>query len=106
MLDLASTLFLLNTKAAMEGNPLMSFYLGYGVGTFVLIKLTLMLLPIFIAEWSRQYRPQFVRLMLRAAIVTYVGAYVAVFLTTNVPALADRMAEAPPAETHQSQSME
>lgn len=84
--DLVSTLLLLNTQKASEGNPLMSFYLKYGVGTFVLMKLTLVLLPIFIAEWSRQYRPRFVRFMLRAAIVSYVGIYLALFLTINVGA--------------------
>lgn len=86
VLDLASTLILLNARQATEGNPLMSFYLKYGVGTFVLMKLTLVLLPIFIAEWSRQYRPRFVRFMLRAAIVGYLGTYLLLFMTINVGA--------------------
>lgn len=92
--DLASTLLLLNTHRALEGNPLMSFYLRYGVGTFVLMKLTLILLPIFIAEWSKQYRPRFVRLMLRAAIATYLGTYLVLFLTINVGAQPSDRADA------------
>ena len=82
--DLASTLVLLHSGTAMEGNPLMSFYLRYGIGTFVMVKLSLVFLPIFIAEWGNQYKPQFVRLMLRATIATYLGAYLLVFLTVNV----------------------
>jgi hypothetical protein len=82
--DLLSTLFLLQSHGAGEGNPLMAFYLRYGVGTFVMMKLTLMVLPVFIAEWSKQYRPKFVRLMLRTAIVTYVGTYILLFLTVNI----------------------
>jgi len=90
VLDLTSTLLLLNAKQASEGNPLMSFYLRYGIGTFVLMKLTLVLLPIFIAEWSRQYRPRFVRNMLRTAIATYLGVYLLLFLTINVGAQGPR----------------
>lgn len=81
--DLASTLLLLHGGTAMEGNPLMSYYLRYGIGAFVMVKLSLVFLPIFIAEWSKQYKPKFVRMMLRATIATYLGAYVLVFLTLN-----------------------
>ncbi len=86
VVDLVSTLILLRTNAAREGNPLMAFYLRYGVGTFVLMKLTLIFLPVFVAEWSKQYRPRFVRTMLRAAIVTYAAMYLVLFLTINVGA--------------------
>ena len=86
--DLASTLLLLNSGGAIEGNPLMSYYLKYGIGTFVMVKLSLVFLPIFIAEWGKQYKPKFVRAMLRATIATYVGMYLLVFLTVNiVPAM-------------------
>ncbi|MCX8052352.1 MAG: DUF5658 family protein [Armatimonadetes bacterium] len=84
--DLVSTLLLLRTNTAREGNPIMAFYLRHGIGTFVLAKLTLIFLPVFIAEWSKQYRPKFVRLMLRAAILTYAGMYLVLFLTINVVA--------------------
>lgn len=83
-LDLASTLLLLNTGSALEGNPLMAYYLRYGIGTFVMVKLALIFLPVFVAEWSKQYRPRFVRFMLRTAIGFYVGTYVILFLTVNV----------------------
>jgi hypothetical protein len=89
-IDLVVTLLLLKKGTAWEGNPLMGFYLRYGVGTFVMMKLTLILLPIFIAEGSRQYRPRFVRVMLRATIAVYLGTYLLLFVSVNlVPIVAD-----------------
>lgn len=95
--DLASTVLLLNSGGAVEGNPLMSFYLRYGIGTFVMVKLSLVFLPVFIAEWGKQYKPRFVRTMLRATIAAYVGMYVLVFLTVNLaPAAAGQPIYLPP----------
>jgi hypothetical protein len=85
-IDLAATLLFINTNSASEGNPLMAFYLRYGIGAFVMMKLALIFLPVFVFEWSRQYRPQFVKFMLRATIVAYLAVYLMLFLTTNVGA--------------------
>ena len=82
--DLISTLLLIGAGGAAEGNPLMGFYLRYGIGTFVMVKLSLIVFPIFIAEWGKQYRPRFVRSMLRATIAVYLGLYLLVFLAANV----------------------
>jgi hypothetical protein len=82
--DLISTLLLVGKGAAAEGNPLMGFYLRYGLGTFVLVKLSLIFLPLFVAEWGRRYKPRFVRNMLRATIAVYLGMYLLVFLSINV----------------------
>lgn len=81
--DLASTLLLLQAGVAREGNPLMSYYLRHGIGVFVMVKLSLVFFPIFIAEWCKQYKPKFVRFMLRATIAAYLGAYLLVFLGVN-----------------------
>lgn len=95
--DLASTLLLLDGGGAIEGNPLMSFYLRYGIGTFVMVKLSLVFLPIFIAEWGKQYKPRFVRNMLRVTIAAYLGMYLLVFLSVNViPGGAGRPIYLPP----------
>lgn len=88
--DLASTVLLINGGGAVEGNPLMAFYLRYGIGTFVMVKLSLVFLPLFIAEWGKQYKPQFVRFMLRATIAAYVAMYIVVFLMVNFGHVADR----------------
>lgn len=94
--DLTATLVLLKNDAASEGNPLMAFYLTYGVGTFVMAKLTLVILPIFIAEWSRQYRPRFVKLMLRMAIAAYLGVYLALFSAVNLAPVRAQIESPPP----------
>ncbi len=82
--DLISTLLLVGNGSAAEGNPLMGFYLRYGVGTFVVVKLSLIFLPIFIAEWGKRYKPRFVRNMPRATIAAYLGMYLLVFVGINV----------------------
>lgn len=98
--DLASTLILLKGGHASEGNPLMSFYLGFGVWAFVGTKLALVGLPVFIAEWSMRFRPRFVKRMLRGAIAAYVGIYALMFLSVNVlPVPHGRLATDPPAVT-------
>lgn len=81
--DLASTLFLVNYRGAEEGNPLMNYYLQQGVGSFIVAKLVLFVIPLAIAEWARKHKPQFVRQTLRFAIGAYVLAYVSVFMQVN-----------------------
>jgi len=88
--DLISTLLLIGKGGAAEGNPLMGFYLRYGIGTFVMVKLSLIFLPIFIAEWGKRYKPRFVRIMLRATIAAYLGMYLLVFLTVNIANAVER----------------
>lgn len=95
--DLLATLYLVGNHGAMEGNPLMAFYLRAGTGTFVIAKLVLLFLPIFIAEWCRQFRPRFVQRMLQFAIVGYLGLYTTLFLGANYTALAAREIHVPPA---------
>jgi hypothetical protein len=98
--DLISTLILLSNKGNLEGNPLMSFYLQFGIGVFVIVKLGLLFLPVFVAEWSKLHSPKFVRWMLRGAITLYLGSYVVLFIAVNVAPLAfDRMID-PPAAVH------
>ena len=96
LVDLASTLTLLSQGHALEGNPLMSFYLRFGVWTFVLMKLALVFLPIFVAEWSMRYRPRFVKMMLRTTIAVYLGVYLVMFLSLNVVANATRLETSAP----------
>ena len=97
--DLAVTLLLLGADAASEGNPLMAYHLRYGIGTFVMVKLSLIFFPIVIAEWCKQYKPEFVRFMLRAAIVTYVGVYIVLFLSVNVVGVSAGRHADPPVPT-------
>ncbi|MDO8681906.1 MAG: DUF5658 family protein [Armatimonadota bacterium] len=88
MADLLTTLGLLADKNVFEGNPLMKFYLDLGVGMFIAVKLILVVMPLFLAEYSKQFSPVFVRSMLRLAIVVYIGAYTLLFAGVNLRPLA------------------
>lgn len=75
-LDLLTTCFWVQYRQAAEGNPLMNWYLqSGGTAAFVCVKFVLFLLPLFIAEWARRMRPQFVCGALRTAIAAYVTLY-------------------------------
>lgn len=103
--DLVSTLLLLSHGLALEGNPLMSFYLRFGIAVFVAVKLALIFLPIFIAEWSMRHRPRFVRMMLRTTIAIYVSLYLLVGLSMNVITPATASAQATHSHTANAQTL-
>lgn len=91
LVDLWFTLQLIAGRHATEGNPLMAYYLQFGIGAFVIVKLVLLLLPVFVAEWSKLYKPKFVKWMLRGAIAVYLGTYVVGFAVCNVaPIISER----------------
>lgn len=85
--DLTTTLLFLRHELAQEGNPIMDFYLKYGIGAFVGAKLVLVAAPILIIEWGRRHRPVSVRWLARAAVIGYIGIYGVLFLRVNVPSL-------------------
>lgn len=86
--DLIVTLLCLADPGVREGNPLMRYYLDIGIGAFVAVKLLLLFMPLFVAEYSRQFRPAFVRFMMRFAIGAYVGTYLVLFAGVNLRPLA------------------
>jgi len=62
----------------------MSYYLSIGFFMLVLMKVVLLVLPVFVLEWCRRRRTRFVHVMLRLAIVAYVSIYAFGFLHLNV----------------------
>jgi hypothetical protein len=91
--DLVATIWLVATNRAIEGNPVMSFYLDQGWDALIGVKLLLVIFPLFIAEWGRRYRPKFVRRMLRLAIAVYVGVYALAFTNIDIMASAMRLTD-------------
>ena len=73
--DLVTTLWLINAHGAVEGNPLMRFFLIQGIPVFVIAKISLCAAPVTVLEWARQHRPRFVQAALRCAIAIYLFAY-------------------------------
>ena len=86
MMDLLATIWLVGTQRATEGNPIMEFYLHKGTGMLVAMKVTLVAMPLFIAEWCRRQRPEFVRRMLRLTIAVYLGIYMIAFVGKGISA--------------------
>lgn len=89
--DLVATIWLVATNRAIEGNPVMSFYVDRGWDALIGVKLLLVIFPIFIAEWGRRYRPRFVRRMLRLTIALYLGAYALAFTNIDIAASARQL---------------
>lgn len=91
MADLALTVWLLARGLADEANPLMQYYLGYGLSAFVGVKLLLVAAPLLIIEWGLRRRPHTVRRLARAGVCGYIGLYGLLHLGFNMPdALAER----------------
>lgn len=105
LLDLLLTAWLIGTNRATEGNPLMSFYLSNGWPVLVGIKVLLVAMPLFVAEWARRRRPQFVHRALRFAIAVYLGMYVIAFMNAGISA-SDSRAAVHSIATQQSTFME
>ncbi len=85
--DLLTTIALITRGLAEEGNPIMRFYLQYGLAPFALAKLVLVLAPVVIIEWGRRHRPQTVKLLARLGVAGYLSFYAVMFFTINVPGI-------------------
>lgn len=91
--DLIVTLGLLASgRWFFEGNPIMGYYLEIGVWAFVAAKIGLIVMPLFIAEYSKRFKPVFVKTMLRFAIFTYVATYLVLFAGVNAKPLTQEFA--------------
>ncbi|GIV10606.1 MAG: hypothetical protein KatS3mg020_0097 [Fimbriimonadales bacterium] len=89
--DLVFTVWLLAHGHAEEANPIMRYYLQYGIGVFVVAKMTLVVAPLLIIEWGLRLRPHTVRRLARLGVCSYVGLYLALHAGFNAPdAIAQR----------------
>ncbi|MCS7316652.1 MAG: DUF5658 family protein, partial [Bryobacteraceae bacterium] len=68
-------------------NPIMRYYLRYGLIPFALAKLVLVIAPVVIIEWGRQHRPRTVRTLARVGVLGYLVLYAGMFFTINVPSI-------------------
>jgi uncharacterized protein YqgC (DUF456 family) len=73
--DLVTTIYVVESLGAGEGNPIMGYYLSHSVAAFVCVKAVLCIIPLFILEYARRTHPQLVRWAMRAGIAAYVGMY-------------------------------
>jgi len=75
LVDMLSTIWLVQTGRAVEANPIMRFYLNGGLLAFAAAKTFLWFAPVFVIEVIRQRRRWFGILMLRTTIVLYIAIY-------------------------------
>jgi len=88
LLDLVTTVVLLHRGEAVEGNPLMAYFVQFGLPAFCAAKLLFVVPPLLVAEWFRRYNEPLVRGTLRFVAVAYVVLYVVGFLALNQHLLA------------------
>jgi len=75
MLDLLSTVYVIESGYAIEGNPLLAPVVAQGWLAFAVVKALTFLIPIAIIEIIRPLRPNFIRWSMRFASVGYVAVY-------------------------------
>jgi hypothetical protein len=74
--DLFTTMTWVQNQGAAEGNPIFQYYLLMGPFWFALIKVVMIVSPIFLLEWARRHRPVFTAWASRGAILAYFGLYI------------------------------
>ena len=82
--DLLLTAILISTGRFTEANPILAHYLQYGLGAMCLVKLASYTVPLALAEWYRQYKPEFVTRLLRVTLFLYVAGYLAGITAVNI----------------------
>ncbi len=75
-LDLYSTLAWVGSRGAQEANPVFQYYLMLGPFWFIVMKMVLLIGPLFLLEWAERRRPRSARMGARFAIVAYLALYV------------------------------
>jgi hypothetical protein len=75
LVDLVTTLYMLEHGDSGEANPLMAPLLAHGVAVLIATKLGLTLVPLSYLEWARHRRPAFVLGAQRAAVAGYLFLY-------------------------------
>jgi hypothetical protein len=87
ILDLTMTVCLLTYTEADEANPLMSRFLSFGIGAFILAKLASLILPLAFIEFARRRRPLFVQRATICGIAAYGALLLAGIAHFNYPRL-------------------
>jgi hypothetical protein len=85
--DTVITAALLATGYFTEANPLLAFYLQWGIGAMCGVKVLTFVVPIAIAEWYRHREPIFIARLLRITTFLYVCGYLTATATVNFAAV-------------------
>jgi hypothetical protein len=83
VVDALLTIVLLAIGLAEEANPLMARFLQYGFAAFYLVKLTMVVPAVAVAESYRRHNPMFVKKVLQTGTVSYLGLYFVLLVVVN-----------------------
>ena len=75
MLDLGSTIVLVQLGIAKEANPILVPYIGHSIGAFVAAKTFLSIAPLVGIEMLGWIKPQLARFAVRIGLLGYVAVY-------------------------------
>jgi hypothetical protein len=81
--DLIATIYWIQYKGADEANPLFAFFLSLGIGCFVVMKLIMLVCPLYVLEYARLRCPDFTRRASRCAIAAYLLLYLVGVVNIN-----------------------
>lgn len=82
--DTILTAVLIGMGLIQEANPLMAYFVKFGLGTFCVAKMSTVIPLVFVCEWYKKQNPEFVKKALTAGIAAYIGLYVAAVLAVNI----------------------
>lgn len=88
LIDLASTVFWLQTGRAVEFNPIMAAALDFGLAYFICVKLSTLVAYVCVIEWHRRFRPTgFAVAVSNFTLAAYACIYSVSFICVNRGAL-------------------
>lgn len=82
--DTVVTTALLATGRFAEANPLLAYYLRWGLWAMVGVKLLTFVVPIVVAEWYRRRNPGLVAKVVRVTIALYIALYATAMAAVNL----------------------
>ena len=82
--DMIYTLWLIANGVAIEANPIMRFYLDFGITAFIAAKTLLIVAPISALEILRRKRPRSVHRIMTIGLALYVASYAIGLLCANI----------------------
>lgn len=84
VLDLATTVFWIQTGRAVEFNPVMAAALEIGLAYFICLKLSTLVAYVGVVEWYRRCRrPEFAATVSNLTLAAYVCIYSISFVCVN-----------------------
>lgn len=83
LLDLATTIFWLQTQRMVEGNPIMAGVLHHGLPLFIFVKVVTLATFVFVMEAYRLRNAKLAKAVSQFSFLAYIGIYCVSFVAVN-----------------------